>query len=1790
MIDHDRALELAAAFDFGLSDADRVGLQAHLDACPDCRDFAAGLLADARRIADLPTFAAPAELRARIIASAASQPAAEPSADPARADRPLAPRPLPLIPARYRPALAVVGTAAVIIAIVGGTMFSRQPVGGGSDAAASQAKASQATAGQGAASGSASASGDPAASGATPSADPGPLAGNGAWTPVAELTADDIKAGVVALGSGFTLASLDGTPATDLASRVTAEPPIAFAVAANAGGKSARLTPSEPLTPGTVYQFRLTATDGRTLDSWAFQAHQPLHVAGTLPRDEATDVPTDTGIEVTFDQDGVVDAESHISITPKVAGRFERHGRTVAFVPAKRLARSTIYTVTVKRGIVVDGTDEALASDLRFRFETAGPRKATARYRFTDDIVDSATSDRPTLALWTSTDDDDEGRLKPPTTVGIVIHRLPSLDAALAAYRQVRSFPEWARGSFPPVVTTTDLPTVASFDATLRVSRDTGFSWFQLPKRLPTGWYVVSVPSPTRTVQTILQVTDISGYLVVSDTKTLVWVNDLASGEPVPGAVVASDAEKLGRTANDGTLIADTPPNLLPQPSASCTAGCYPVVTVQSGGSALVMPANAREKDLGYGSDIGADIYGSSSAAAAYWSTFDTDRATYRRTDTVNAWGVARERKTGAVPSSVTVRLFSGSEGGAARAPLSTTNVHPDRIGAFSTSIRLDDLPEGPYVLEATVADKVVRSTSFEIGRILKPAYQLDVVTGHRVYVRGDVIKVTATATFFEGSPVPGVPLQLDGDIERAFTTDATGTGIVRWTVGFNSAYTSSDADVRSINVSPARAEEGEISGWSDEIAVFPSSWMVRGNAVIDAGRVQVTGGLHAVDREGLEHAMVAGKSISDLDGTGGPVADRAVKATFTEVTPHRIKTGTRYDFIEKKVVPVYEDSFTERFAGTVRVTTAADGTFSASIAASAGKSYRVALSATDPDGHDARWTGAASAAFEQADVSPGEGDLAPTSGPADDRLFGIGEAIDLTMHDPGIPAGSSGRYVFYTAHQGLRDFVVQRSSRFQTTFEESAAPALSITGVRFTGSGYFESSRYLAYFRESDRELTVGLTADARRYAPGAEARVTVTTHDKSGKTVPATVVLRAVDEKLYAIGAAESAEPLAELYGDVGSGIVMTYGSHAEPSQLGEGGDTTGGGGDQRIRDDFRDAVLFRQITTGQDGTARVSFHVPDDLTSWRVSASAFGADLTAGEASIEIPVGLPFFADATIASEYLASDHPVIGLRAFGTALQADERVTFTVDSDSLGIHLKGIEARAFETATVPIRKLTVGKHAITIKATTDSGANARQDVTTRTFTVVASRLTQTRTAYVAASGGLPKGGEGRVDVIVSDAGAARYIPLLLDLTGADSARLERTLAASLAVSLLSERFHVGDGVAPGSFDSQTYQTEEGVAILPYSSSSLAASAMVALVAPDRFDRERLVEYLWTAADGPKTTREARNIALAGLAGLHEPVLTSLRRSAADPDLTVRERLMLGLGAAALGDAATARQIGTKLLAQHGEVTGETARLRVGKSAADITDATALMAMLAAAVGDPLAGRLWSYVEANPGSESTYSLQAVGFVSRLLERAAPRPATFAYTVDGKRHVVELTAGEAFQISLNHQQFQSLKLEPVAGDVGVATSWREVVTPAAIPKDPDIAISRRISPSGDISSRALVTVDLTVHLGPKAPKGCHVVTDLVPSGLVAVGNLEGWFRANDDELASKDAVYPFAQVGQRVQFCAEKGPKSGDVHLRYFARVVTGGTYTWEPAIVESRTKTGRAAITKATVVTIR
>ena len=171
--------------------------------------------------------------------------------------------------------------------------------------------------------------------------------------------------------------------------------------------------------------------------------------------------------------------------------------------------------------------------------------------------------------------------------------------------------------------------------------------------------------------------------------------------------------------------------------------------------------------------------------------------------------------------------------------------------------------------------------------------------------------------------------------------------------------------------------------------------------------------------------------------------------------------------------------------------------------------------------------------------------------------------------------------------------------------------------------------------------------------------------------------------------------------------------------------------GGGD---RADFRDVLLVRSVETGDDGRATVTFDLSDDLTSWHVSAAAFGADLQAGASHIAVPVGLPFFVDATVAPEYLVSDRPTIALRAFGSALEDDDPVTFDVRSDSLGLRVDDLRGEAFQAVAVPLPTLTAGEHRIMITATTGSGDARRTDRLTRTISVVTSRLAGTRTSYL------------------------------------------------------------------------------------------------------------------------------------------------------------------------------------------------------------------------------------------------------------------------------------------------------------------------------------------------------------------------------------------------------------------------------------------------------------------------
>jgi alpha-2-macroglobulin len=1665
------------------------------------------------------------------------------------------------LPRRFRWPAAVLVTAIAAIAIVATTL----PFASGPDrAAASLAPMASAEAS------------DPVVEPSPASTDRPPTLG---YAAVADLSAGSSTGDVVALDSDFRLASLDGSSPSELASRVSVEPALAFTVEPEPDGASVRLRPVAPLQPGVVYRFSLATSDGDPLDSWAFQAKQAVQVVSTVPGDETTDVPLKTGIEITFDQDGVVDPASHVTITPKTAGRFEHRGRTLAFIP-NRLKAATVYSVTVRRGVTVDGTDEVLAEDFRFRFETAAKAGTSEpTFEFPNELLEVAVAGRPTLPIWGFNEDGSH-----PKTARIEVYRLAGIGPAMDAYRRLRGSARWARWSTDDAVPTAGLRRVIAFDA--KLWRGSDQLWFRLPDTLSAGWYLVQRPSAKGPTQVILQVTDVAGYLTVSDSRTLVWANDLANGRTIVGARVSVEGAELGRTDADGLLFVATPTRLLPDRPVAGTTRTDPIVTITTGdGRSMFMPSVSQVPEW--------QESWSSDRSEAHWLVFHTDRLIYRRTDTVNVWGVIRERATSAIPQDVDVLLVTSASDPLPPA-IATLRARPGPAGAFTGSLDLRDLPEGSYDLVLRVGSTVVGSTSIQVDRILKPAYRLEVETGRRVYIQGDRIKITTQASFYEGSPVPGVPLRIEGALERNVRTDATGTAVYRTTARVPDYQEESGGfDYQSISVSPARAEEGEISGASREFIVFPSSRTIQADATIQGGRVRLRGEVHLVDRDRLETEMAAGASPWDLDPRGKPVAGATVTMTFIEYIPSRVKTGTTYDWIEKKVVPVYDYRTYSQQVRTVKVRTAADGSFSSSVRDSGHKhDYSVKVSVPDPDGHTARaniWaSGGRVADGDTSDAAY----LEPTSKAAErPEGYAIGEAIDLTFRENRPVSG--GRYLFHFAQRGLRDATVQSSPRLQTQFRAWAMPNMVINGVHFTGSRYVEGVEHPVAFRAADRAIDIGLTTTRKRYAPGEQVTLDVRTRDRAGKPVAAAVVVQAVDVKLYAIGAAFEADPLRELYASISSGIRTRFTSHrARQPIFGEGGDTAGGNGDGPRRD-FKDAVLFDVVQTGADGRGRTTFRLSDDLTSWRVTGAAITTDMQAGSDFIDVPVGLPFFVDAAIAPEYLAGDRPSIQVRAYGSALKAGTDVRITVASDSLGLASRTVRAKAFATVTVALPQLTAGKHTVTVSATAGAGASTMNDSLTRSFTVIASRLEQTRTEYLDSFGSDPvPGGAGLTTILISDTSAARYLPVLLEVSGGDGARLERALARAMASGLLSRHFGGAEGVRPaGDFDGGQYQTPDGgIAPVPYASSDVELSALVAIFAPDRFRAEDLRGYLDGVLANPKSTRERRTYAIAGLAGLGAPVLPQIRAAALDTKLTIRERLVTGLGASAIGDAATARSIAASLWSDQGEQLADVARLRVGDSTREITAATSLMAVLAAGIGDTRAPALWAYVETNPNTDAPYELFAVAYLDRLLDRLPVEAASFAYVVDGSRTQVDLEAGDTFRLTLTAAQRQGLRIETLKGSIGLTSNWREPIVASTIKKDPDISIRRSRTPAALVRTSDLARIDLTVRFGPKAPAGCHLVTELVPSGLIPMGPMSSWYAGGDGDVSAAGVTTPFSIVGQRVMFCAEPTKKDRTVRLRYYARVITPGRFVWEPAVVESRTVAGRAAMTPVAAIRIR
>lgn len=173
--------------------------------------------------------------------------------------------------------------------------------------------------------------------------------------------------------------------------------------------KEFKLIPNGKLADKTVYRLVIASTyindNNLTVDynySWAFQVKDKFKVVGSIPAN-ASSAPANTGIEINFSTENFEGVEKAFSISPATSGKFEKHNRTIVFVPDKPLTVGALYTVNISPSVKNSNTNETLESTYSFQFEVQNDSSKTV-INFSNETAEFSTSQNPAFSVYISDD------------------------------------------------------------------------------------------------------------------------------------------------------------------------------------------------------------------------------------------------------------------------------------------------------------------------------------------------------------------------------------------------------------------------------------------------------------------------------------------------------------------------------------------------------------------------------------------------------------------------------------------------------------------------------------------------------------------------------------------------------------------------------------------------------------------------------------------------------------------------------------------------------------------------------------------------------------------------------------------------------------------------------------------------------------------------------------------------------------------------------------------------------------------------------------------------------------------------------------------------------------------------------------------------------------------------------------------------------------------------------------------------------------------------------------------
>lgn len=792
------------------------------------------------------------------------------------------------------------------------------------------------------------------------------------------------------------------------------------------------------------------------------------------------------------------------------------------------------------------------------------------------------------------------------------------------------------------------------------------------------------------------QVMAVSPYALTvkrSADRLFVWAVDLATGRPVPNLAVSAAAYRynrgalsaavdLGRTGSDGVLVA---------PFDGKGSGTI-FLWASDGGKMLTFTTSDWESGISpWNFGLIADYEPRTFAGSLY-----TDKPIYRPGQTVHVRGALRGIAVGTGQGQAERYVLPGA-GDRAYVEVSdpegntvfSTMLTFSPFGTFTLDLPLaQGAPLGSYSMIARLGNaQGVRSDapavfgSFLVAEYRVPAFEVTVTPSTPDLLRGDPLNATVQAAYFAGGAPANAP--------------------VRWRLLSQSFYFSSDS---APNFSFVDFDDA-YAWYSFEQGFLFGDLIAEGEGVTDAqGRFTLSLPASTYDRPPPVDGPRTGSrvltldvEVTDIDGQviaaqatitvhagafyvglrpEGYVAraGQPQQVSIVTLTPQDAPVPNRsleVEIYQREWYSVREQgadgrfywtsAYTDTLIETRTATTDGQGRGQFQFTPPKGGVYRIVAKGKDDAGRTVQT--AAYTWAEGGDVFWGIDDSNRIDLIADKRRYKPGDTATILVTAP-YPDMTALLTIERSSVIEHRTFTLQGTTGvIQVPIRDEYAPNVyaSLVLIKAPGDGSALDAPVAPDLRvgivklpvsTERQELTITLTPDKTQVGPRDTVTYTIKATDYTGKGVRAEVSLALVDKGVLTLADDPNPSLRQAFYDQRALGVFTSSPLTALVDRVTlrlQPGDKGGGGGLEApldVRRDFPDTAFWNPaLVTGDDGTAQFSVTLPDNLTTWRLTARAITADTLVGEQTVDIVASKPLLLRPTLPRALTVGDRPVI-----------------------------------------------------------------------------------------------------------------------------------------------------------------------------------------------------------------------------------------------------------------------------------------------------------------------------------------------------------------------------------------------------------------------------------------------------------------------------------------------------------------------------------------------------------------